>query len=58
MDVWREAVDDSSGRIYYYNTTTSTSQWDKPMALMTSAEILAFQQEKDSLYRGIKDSEK
>ena len=27
---WREAVDPASKQIYYYNTDTNETQWDRP----------------------------
>ena len=28
--VWREAKDVSSGKIYYFNTKTGETRWDRP----------------------------
>jgi pre-mRNA-processing factor 40 len=37
--VWQEArhVD---GRVYYFNTQTKATQWTKPEALMSEAEVI------------------
>eukprot|EP00526_Cylindrotheca_closterium_P004161 CAMPEP_0113637722 /NCGR_PEP_ID=MMETSP0017_2-20120614/19755_1 /TAXON_ID=2856 /ORGANISM="Cylindrotheca closterium" /LENGTH=4255 /DNA_ID=CAMNT_0000548783 /DNA_START=113 /DNA_END=12880 /DNA_ORIENTATION=+ /assembly_acc=CAM_ASM_000147 len=37
-DEWIEAVDDSTGQTYYYNTVTQETSWEKPSSLITSNE--------------------
>lgn len=29
---WTEATDPGSGRVYYYNTATNETSWEKPTA--------------------------
>ena len=36
--LWQEARN-SDGRVYYYNTQTKATQWNKPLELMTPAEV-------------------
>ncbi len=36
--LWQEARN-SDGRIYYFNTQTKVTQWDKPVELMNPAEV-------------------
>lgn len=37
--IWQEARN-SDGRAYYYNTETKATQWTKPEALMSPAEVI------------------
>ncbi|CAJ1954685.1 unnamed protein product [Cylindrotheca closterium] len=37
-DEWIEAVDESTGQTYYYNTVTQETSWEKPSSLITSNE--------------------
>lgn len=37
--LWQEARN-ADGRVYYYNTVTKVTQWDKPLELMTPVEVL------------------
>ena len=30
IDVWKEYIDQSSGKAYYYNQITRETQWEKP----------------------------
>ncbi|CAI4619421.1 CCT_1a_G0033880.mRNA.1.CDS.1 [Saccharomyces cerevisiae] len=39
MSIWKEAKD-ASGRIYYYNTLTKKSTWEKPKELISQEELL------------------
>ena len=36
--LWQEARN-TDGRVYYYNTQTKATQWNKPLELMTPAEV-------------------
>jgi pre-mRNA-processing factor 40 len=36
--LWQEARN-ADGRVYYYNTITKATQWNKPEELMTPAEV-------------------
>ena len=36
--LWQEARN-ADGRVYYYNTITKITQWDKPVELMTPVEV-------------------
>ena len=36
--LWQEARN-ADGRVYYYNTITKVTQWDKPVELMTPVEV-------------------
>jgi len=36
--LWQEARN-ADGRVYYYNTITKATQWNKPEDLMTLAEV-------------------
>jgi hypothetical protein len=36
--LWQEARN-ADGRVYYYNTVTKATQWNKPEELMTPAEV-------------------
>lgn len=36
--LWQEARN-ADGRVYYYNVQTKATQWQKPMELMTPAEV-------------------
>jgi WW domain len=36
--LWQEARN-ADGRVYYYNTITKATQWNKPDELMTPAEV-------------------
>lgn len=38
MSEWRAAVDEKSGRTYYFNKKTRATQWRKPIELATDAE--------------------
>jgi len=38
LPIWQEARN-SDGRVYYYNTVDKKTQWTKPEALMTPAEV-------------------
>lgn len=38
-DDWRSAKD-AKGRVYFYNTKSGKSQWDKPLALFDDQELL------------------
>lgn len=38
-NLWQEASN-ADGRIYYYNTVTKVTQWDKPVELMTPVEVI------------------
>lgn len=36
--LWQEARN-ADGRVYYYNTQTKATQWNKPIELMTPVEV-------------------
>jgi pre-mRNA-processing factor 40 len=36
--LWQEARN-ADGRVYYYNTITKATQWNKPEELMTPVEV-------------------
>jgi pre-mRNA-processing factor 40 len=37
--LWSEARN-AEGRVYYFNTITKATQWEKPEDLMTPAEVM------------------
>ena len=39
MSVWKEAKD-ANGRVYYYNTLTKKSTWEKPKELISQEELI------------------
>ena len=38
VGLWQEARN-ADGRVYYYNTITKATQWNKPEELMTLVEV-------------------
>lgn len=38
--LWQEARN-ADGRVYYYNVQTKATQWQKPLELMTPAEVMS-----------------
>jgi len=38
VEGWAEYTDPSSGKVYYYNSVTKVSTWEKPLELMEEAE--------------------
>jgi len=43
--IWQEhRTPAPENRIYYFNTVTKATQWNKPQELMTSAEVMRIQE--------------